>query len=76
VRIDFRWSAGDDKLARRYAAELVALAPDVIVAAGGLPVRSLLDATATVPIVFDALDPSLDLTVLPNLLATAGEVIE
>jgi ABC-type uncharacterized transport system substrate-binding protein len=57
VQIDYRWGAGDDNRVRRYAAELVALAPDVIVAAGGLTVRPLLDATGTVPIVFDALDP-------------------
>ena len=57
VRIDYRWGAGDDNRVRRYAGELVAFAPDVIVAAGGLTVRPLLNATSTVPIVFDALDP-------------------
>jgi putative tryptophan/tyrosine transport system substrate-binding protein len=57
VRIDYRWSAGDDNRVRRYAAELLALAPDVIMAAGGFTVRPLLNATDTVPIVFDALDP-------------------
>jgi putative ABC transport system substrate-binding protein len=36
---------------------LVALAPDVILAAGGNVMRPLLDATSTIPIVFDALDP-------------------
>jgi hypothetical protein len=35
VRIDYRWAAGDAERARRYAAELVALAPDVILAHGG-----------------------------------------
>ena len=35
VRIDYRWSAGDAERIRRYAAELVALAPDVILAYGG-----------------------------------------
>ena len=37
VRIDIRWGAGDAERIRRYAAELVALAPDVILAAGGPP---------------------------------------
>jgi hypothetical protein len=37
---------------RKYAAELVALAPDVVLAAGGGVVRPLLDLTSTVPIVF------------------------
>jgi putative ABC transport system substrate-binding protein len=52
VRIDYRWTAGDAERARRYAAELVALAPDVILAHGGGVVPSLLQATRTVPIVF------------------------
>jgi putative tryptophan/tyrosine transport system substrate-binding protein len=52
VRIDYRWAAGDAERIRRYAAELVALAPDVILAAGGAVVPSLLQATRTVPIVF------------------------
>ena len=52
VRIDIRWAAGDADRIRRYAAELVALAPDVILATGGAAVGPLLQATRTVPIVF------------------------
>ena len=52
VRIDTRWSAADADLGRRYAAELVALAPDVILASGGTGVGTLLQASRTVPIVF------------------------
>jgi putative ABC transport system substrate-binding protein len=52
VRIDIRWGAGDADLVRRYAAELVALAPDVILASGGATIGPLLQATRTVPIVF------------------------
>jgi putative tryptophan/tyrosine transport system substrate-binding protein len=52
VRIDYRWAAGDAERGRKYAAELVALAPDVILAAGGAVVAPLLQATRTVPIVF------------------------
>ena len=52
VRIDYRWPAGDAERIRSYAAELVALAPDVILAGGGAAVPSLLQATRTVPIVF------------------------
>jgi putative tryptophan/tyrosine transport system substrate-binding protein len=52
VRIDVRWGAGSADSARKYAAELVALAPDVILASGGTVVGSLLHATGTVPIVF------------------------
>jgi putative tryptophan/tyrosine transport system substrate-binding protein len=52
ARIDIRWSAGDPERARRYAAELVALVPDVILAHGSLTTGPLLQATRAVPIVF------------------------
>jgi putative ABC transport system substrate-binding protein len=52
VRIEVRWGAGDADLERKYAAELVALAPDAILASGGSTVGPLTQATRTVPIVF------------------------
>jgi putative tryptophan/tyrosine transport system substrate-binding protein len=52
VRIDYRWSAGKIEEIRRHAAELAALAPDVIVAPGTSSMGPLLQATQTVPIVF------------------------
>jgi putative ABC transport system substrate-binding protein len=52
VRIDTRWGEGDTNRYRSYAAELVALAPDVILAGGGSSVGPLMQATRTVPIVF------------------------
>jgi putative tryptophan/tyrosine transport system substrate-binding protein len=52
VRIDFRWGQGDAALARKYAAELAALAPDVVLAAGGAHLGPMLEVTRTVPIVF------------------------
>ena len=58
VRIDTRWAAGDANRFRRYAAELIALAPDVILAASGATMPALLQATRSVPIVFVAvIDP-------------------
>ncbi len=58
LRIDTRWGAANADDIRKYAAELVALAPDVILAAGNAPVERLLQATRTVPIVFViVLDP-------------------
>ena len=58
VRIDYRWPAGDADKARKYAAELVALAPDVILTASSLSLAPLLQATRTVPMVFVAIvDP-------------------
>ncbi|MBI3759319.1 MAG: ABC transporter substrate-binding protein [Deltaproteobacteria bacterium] len=52
LRIDIRWGAGDVDRLRKYAAELVSLAPDVILAQGSSTMRPLLQATRTVPIVF------------------------
>ena len=52
VSIDYRWSSGNVDDARKYAAELVSLAPDVMVATGGASVGALLQATRTIPIVF------------------------
>jgi putative ABC transport system substrate-binding protein len=59
VRIDYRWGAvGDFDQIRKYAIELVSLAPDVIVASGGSLVGPLQRATRTLPIVFpNAEDP-------------------
>src|SRR5262245_23997010 len=58
IRIDTRWAGANAKDIGRHAAELVALAPDVIPAFGTSTVRPLLQATRTIPIVFPvASDP-------------------
>src|SRR5262245_18697833 len=58
VRIDTRWSTPDAAEIRRHAAELAALAPDVVLAHGAPSVAAMLQATRTVPIVFPtAADP-------------------
>jgi putative tryptophan/tyrosine transport system substrate-binding protein len=58
VRIDTRWGAANAADIRRHAAELAALAPDVILAFGSSTVGPLLQATRTVPIVFPGvIDP-------------------
>ncbi len=58
ARIDTRWGVADADRIRKYAAELVALAPDVILANSSAALASLLQATRTVPIVFTAVaDP-------------------
>ena len=56
--IDYRWGAGDIEHIRRYAAELVALSPDIILAATATVIAALQQATRTVPIVFaTVIDP-------------------
>jgi putative tryptophan/tyrosine transport system substrate-binding protein len=58
VRIDTRWATANADEIRRHAAELAALAPDVVLAHGGSTVGPMLQATRTVPIVFPvAVDP-------------------
>jgi ABC-type uncharacterized transport system substrate-binding protein len=58
IRIETRWTKFDPEDTRKYAAELVALAPDVILATGTSTVGPLLRLTRTVPIVFPlAADP-------------------
>ena len=52
VQIDYRWGAGDADRIRKFAAELVALAPDVILSTGSPSAAALQQATRTVPIVF------------------------
>ena len=52
VRIDIRWDESDADRARRYAQELVALAPDIILANGTLSLGALQQVTRTLPIVF------------------------
>jgi putative tryptophan/tyrosine transport system substrate-binding protein len=51
LRIELRFGAADADRFRAYAAELVSLAPDVIVAEGGAPTRALQQQTQTIPIV-------------------------
>jgi ABC-type uncharacterized transport system substrate-binding protein len=58
IRFDYRWGAGDTDRFRSYAAELVASAPDVILANAGSIVAALEHASRTVPIVFvTTIDP-------------------
>jgi putative tryptophan/tyrosine transport system substrate-binding protein len=52
LRLDYRWGDGKPDTMRKYAAELVALAPDVILASSSAALAPLLEATRTVPIVF------------------------
>jgi putative ABC transport system substrate-binding protein len=58
VQVEVRWGAGDAKLMGQYAAELIALKPDVMVSVGSLSAETLLRSTSTVPIIFTiVLDP-------------------
>jgi putative ABC transport system substrate-binding protein len=58
LRVELRWGSGDAELTRRYAAELAALSPDVMLAAGGPVVSAMQRASRTIPIIFaQSIDP-------------------
>jgi putative tryptophan/tyrosine transport system substrate-binding protein len=72
IRIDYRWYAGNADAARKYAAELVALAPDVILAAGTPGVTAIQHETTTVPIVFTRLADPVGAGVVNSLARPGG----
>jgi putative ABC transport system substrate-binding protein len=58
LRIDFRWSGNDPELIRKFAAELIAMAPDAIVTSGSVVVGPMARATGNIPIIFlQVIDP-------------------
>jgi putative ABC transport system substrate-binding protein len=71
IRIDTRWTKGDADEARKYAAELVALAPDAIVATGVSTV-GLLQLTRTVPVVFPAASDPVAAGLVESLARPGG----
>src|SRR5262245_30609729 len=73
LQIDYRWAASDPDSLRKYAAELVALAPDVVLALAGTPlVVALQQATATVPIVFVGVADPVGAGLVENLARPGG----
>jgi putative ABC transport system substrate-binding protein len=58
LRIDYRWAGNDPELIRKFVADLVALAPDVILTSGSVVVGPMVRATPNIPIVFlQVIDP-------------------
>ena len=74
VRIDTRWATANAADIRRHAAELAALAPDVILAHGASTVRPLLQATRTVPIVFPIAGDPVGAGFVDSLARPGGNV--
>jgi putative ABC transport system substrate-binding protein len=74
VRIDIRWAVADAERIRQYAAELVALAPDVILAGSSQAVAPLLQATRTVPIVFTTVADPVGAGYVDSLARPGGNV--
>src|SRR5262249_42524021 len=74
VRIDIRWAGGDADELRRHATELVALAPDVILAHGTSTVRPLVQVTRSVPIVFPIAGDPVGAGLIDSLAQPGGNV--
>jgi putative tryptophan/tyrosine transport system substrate-binding protein len=74
VQIDYRWSAGREDDTRKYAAELVALAPDVILVSGSAAIDPLRRATRTVPIVFVLVPDPVGAGFVDSLARPGGNV--
>jgi putative ABC transport system substrate-binding protein len=74
LRIDVRWSAGNADDTRKYAAELVALAPDVIESTGTPAAAMLVQATRTVPIVFTVVVDPVAAGFVDSLARPGGNV--
>jgi ABC-type uncharacterized transport system substrate-binding protein len=72
VQIDARWTEGDAERTRRYAAELVARSPDLILAVGAATVASLQQITRTVPIVFVVLPDPVGAGIVESLSHPGG----
>jgi len=72
ARIDIRWGAGDTERYRQYAEELVALAPDVILAPTSTVVAALQRATRTIPIVFTSVIDPVGAGFVANLARPGG----
>src|SRR6266436_6453264 len=72
VRIDYRWYAGDADTARKYAVELVALAPDVVLASGTPGVTAIQQVNRSVPIVFALVADPVGAGFVNNLARPGG----
>src|SRR5262245_36672584 len=72
VRVEYRWGKGNAETMRKYAAELLALAPDVILAGGSIAVAPLLQATRTAPIVFTLVPDPVGASFIESLARPGG----
>jgi putative ABC transport system substrate-binding protein len=74
LQLEYRWAGGNADDLRRHATELVVLAPDVLVAAGGAAVGALQQATRTIPIVFATAGDPVGAGFVENLARPGGNI--
>jgi len=74
LRLDVRWNAGELGLAKIYAAQLIGLMPDVIVASSTPNLNVVRQATSTLPIVFTGVSDPVEQGLVPNLTHPGGNI--
>ena len=74
LQLEYRWAGGNADEIRRHAAELVVLAPDVLVAAGSTAVGALQQATRTIPIVFTTVGDPVGAGFVESLARPGGNI--
>jgi putative ABC transport system substrate-binding protein len=74
IQLEYRYGGGDAERMRAFAAELVAIAPDVILANGAGPATALRAQTRTLPIVFQAVPDPIGLGLVTNLARPEGNI--
>jgi putative ABC transport system substrate-binding protein len=74
LRLDVRWNAGELGLAKIYAAQLIGLMPDVIVAASTPNLNVIRQATSTLPIVFTGVSDPVEQGLVPSLTHPGGNI--
>jgi putative ABC transport system substrate-binding protein len=74
LRVEWRWSAGDVARVRDYAAELVGLAPDLLVANGAANLSAVHQQTRSIPILFVVVNDPLGQGVITSLARPGGNV--
>jgi len=74
LQIEYRWTASNANLYRRFAQELIGLAPDVILAAGATGVSELQQVTQTIPIVFLGTNDPIDRGLIKSMERPGGNV--
>jgi putative ABC transport system substrate-binding protein len=74
LKIEWRWAAGEQARIRAYAAELIALAPEVIMTSGGSGLRPLFEQTRIIPIVFMNVNDPVGSGFVESLARPGGNV--
>src|SRR5262249_17291037 len=74
IRIDYRWGSGNTEIMRKNASELIALAPDIILAHSSIAIAPLLQETRTIPIVFTTVADPVGAGYVQSLARPGGNV--